>query len=172
MIPEGQAIPYVDEEGNLLGMWLGLVPDTGFPVDKIPEDGRQKWDGSAWFYPLDVAKRISLDRLTTEFTQAMERIQSGWPLLEVLTWDKQAYEAARWEAAPVDSKPDTPFLTSLFEKCAALGAKDTFEALVRRIRANDKAYTEAVTSIMAVRHVAETQIEASDEPMSVTWQFP
>lgn len=172
MIPEGQAIPYVDEDGNLLGMWLGSVPDYGFPVDVLPDDGRQKWNGTSWFYPKSVARQIAMDRLSNDFIQSMSRLQNGWEILEMLTWYKQDKESEAWLNAPADAKPETPFLTSLFYKCAALGSSDTFEAMITRIRANDARYTEAVTSIMAVKHFAEDEIDASDDPMSITWQFP
>lgn len=165
---------FVDENGSLIGIYSGGEPDSGLEVPTAPDNGLMKWDfkKKSWYWPIETAATVARQRLNFEFSQAMQQLQAPWPLLEVLTWDRQSYEAARWITAPADAKPETPFLTSLFEKCAALGAKDTFEALVGRIRANDKAYTDAVTSIMAVRHVAESQIEESAEPMTVTWQFP
>lgn len=110
--------------------------------------------------------------LNDQFTKAMQRLQTGWPIYEVMTWDKQSREANAWLAAPADDKPDTPFLSSLVAKCNALGADDTLEDLVARVHANDVKYTEAVTAIMAVRHVAEDKINAADVPYEIEWKFP
>lgn len=117
-------------------------------------------------------KASQLALLNDQFTQAMQALQTGWPIYEILTWDKQSTEANAWLAAPVDDKPATPFLSSLVEKCNALGAGDTLEDLVARVHANDVKYTEAVTAIMAVRHVAEDKINAADVPYEIEWQFP
>lgn len=117
-------------------------------------------------------KASQLYLLNYQFSQAMQALQTGWPIYEILTWDKQSTEANAWLKAPADDKPETPFLSSLVDKCVALGADDTLEDLISRVHANDARYTEAVTSIIAVRHVAEDQINTSDVPQEVTWQFP
>lgn len=160
-------------DGRFIGGFDGVKPPEGaIEVTVLPDDGTQIWDGNKWVWTRVQQLEISHSNLNRDFTQAMQRLQTGWPLYEILTWDKQSTEANAWLAAPEDAKPVTPFLSSLLEKCLALGAQDTLENLVGRVHANDLQYTEAVTAIMAVRHVAEDQINAADEPMSVTWQFP
>lgn len=162
-----------DADGNYVGGYDGVEPpDWAIEVPFPPESGAQKWNGEKWVWTPEQQLEIAYSNLNQDFNQAMQRLQTGWPIYEVLTWDKQATEANAWLAAPEGQKPETPFLTSLFEKCAALGAQDTFANLIGRVHANDIRYTNDVTAIMAVRHVAEDQIAASDEPMSVTWQFP
>lgn len=164
---------YADSNGTYYGSFENMEPYEGLiEVPAPPDDSRKIWNGEDWIYTPEEAKRISYENLNNDFTRAMQNLQTGWPIYEVLTWDKQATEANAWLAAPEGQKPDTPFLTSLFDKCAALGAQDTLENLIGRVHANDIRYTNDVTAIMAVRHVAEDQIAASDEPMSVTWQFP
>lgn len=162
-----------DEAGHYVGSFDGVDPPSDYiEVPFPPENGAQMWNGEKWVWTPEQQLEIAYSNLNQDFNQAMQRLQTGWPIYEVLTWDKQATEANAWLAAPEGQKPATPFLTSLFEKCAALGAQDTLENLIGRVHANDIRYTNDVTAIMAVRHVAEDQIAASDEPMSVTWQFP
>lgn len=164
---------YIDSEGRYVGGFAGVEPPDGsIEVPFPPDYGDMLWDGEKWYWTREVQERRALQALNQDFTRAMQQLQTGWPIYEVLTWDKQATEANAWLAAPEGQKPATPFLTSLFEKCAALGAQDTLESLIGRVHANDIRYTDDVTAIMAVRHVAEDQIAKSDQPMSVTWQFP
>lgn len=162
-----------DKDGRYVGSFDGAEPPEGsIEVPFPPYSADQIWDGEGWNWTPDRQREIAFERLNESFNSAMLNLQTGWPIYEVLTWDKQATEANDWLAAPEGQKPATPFLTSLFEKCAALGAQDTFESLIGRVHANDIRYTNDVTAIMAVRHVAEDQIAASDDPMSITWQFP
>lgn len=165
---------FVYDDGRFYGLFFDTLPDIGVEVPIGPPDSRMRWsfEREEWYWHKGDAVGYATENLNRDFNQAMQKLQAPWPLLEILTWDKQSFEAARWAAEPEDAKPETPFLTKLFDKCAALGAEDTFEALVHRVRENERIYTDAVTSIMAVRHVAENEIQASDEPMTITWQFP
>jgi len=169
---------YVTSDGTYMGTWVDapedFTPEGGVLVPSMPDDGRMRWsfELEKWYFERSMAISIATDRLRMEFDEAIRKIQVGWPLYEVLTWDRQSAEASAWLSAPEGEKPDTPFLSSLLEKCLALGAQDTLDNLVGRVHANDIAYTDAATSIIAVRHVAEDQINAAEDPMSVTWQFP
>ncbi|WP_208825608.1 hypothetical protein [Pseudomonas luteola] len=121
---------------------------------------------------LDELKAMRKVELNQDYSAAMARLQIGWPTYEILTWPTQAEEAKAWNAAPDDAKPATPFLTALYETRSGLGLDESFADLIGRVTANDKGYTAAVATLTGIRHVAEKNIEASDDPASVSWSFP
>lgn len=120
---------------------------------------------------LDKAKASAISKLNSDFSSAMASLQSGWPDYEVKTWDIQAEEAKRWSEAPEDNKPSTPFLTQLSTQRAALGWDEPFEDLVSRIVSNTYNYTMATAAFIAIRHVAERDINSSEDPSELTWKF-
>lgn len=118
-----------------------------------------------------LSRTDALNRLNSDFTKAMANLQSGWPDYEVKTWDIQSEEAKQWTAASADDKPMTPFLTQLFNQRAALGWVEPFADLVSRIMANTQNYTLATANYIAIRHVAERDINAASDPSKVQWSF-
>lgn len=158
-----------------VGAYDGVIPPEGsIEVPYPPDNTEMRWDveQERWYWPRDAAIKAVKERLNWDFTNCMQVLQSDFPLYELLTWDRQSYEANLWMKAPDDAKPETPFLSNLYSKTKAMGVDEPFSDLLERVVANENSYIDAVTSIMAIRHVAERQIEAAEDPFSVTWQFP
>lgn len=116
-----------------------------------------------------LASQLAL--LNSQYSSALAALTSSYPDYEVATWTMQNDEARQWTAADDASKPDTPFLTALWTKRQALGWVEPFADLVGRVISNSNAYTAAVANYTGIRHVAEKNLLAAADPMTITWSF-
>lgn len=182
-------VRYASADGSLIDMDvtfddLGEVPFTASMANGEPDYAHELYRRAlagefgtieSYAAPLKTLEEQRQERkqeLSRDYSAAMARLQTGWPTYEVLTWPTQAEEAKAWNVAPDDAKPATPFLTALYETRQSLGLDEPFAGLVGRVTANDKGYTAAVAALTGIRHVAEKNIEASNDPASVSWSFP
>jgi hypothetical protein len=120
---------------------------------------------------LEARRKARSAQLNADYSEAMRKVQEGWPTYEVLTWPTQAEEAKAWKAAPEDKKPETPFLSAMFQTRRAMGIEQSFADLIDRVITNQELYTFAVAYLTGVRHATEQMIEHSDNPEAVQWSF-
>lgn len=162
---------------NVLTAW-GYAASNGDdlardePDDFDLEPGRWRLESDQWVaVPPDVAnlKSDKLREINADFEASITATKNGYPLSEMLTWDKQEREARAYLA---DSTARTPFIDAL---CAErLIPKDS---LVTRIMVKVEAAEAAVGTNTGKRQrledqlyaIADTDPDAREKIAAITW---
>lgn len=104
--------------------------------------------------PLGVVRQGQLDAVNAAYEQAMAYVQSGYPLTEVLSWERQATQARELQANP-DAE-------AAFVRALAATKGVPVEEMARRILANAAAWEPMAAYLTAQRQMLEDRVLAAE----------
>lgn len=166
---------YIDAEGKCIGSHDGPPehsPFAGTPIDSAPDDAEaQRWDGSAWRWPLEALRQKALLSIAARYQQALAAgLAYSGKVLQIREQDQANLTAmgneARWAMAndvpwPVNSAwrmADDSFLAvSTAEAMIALA--EAAKAEVYRLRQVKWGHVDAVRGMTLAAEIATYDVE-------------
>lgn len=163
-------VQLLDENGFHVGEADELPEGAPLITDKPEGFVKPKRVNGAWVEGEDAsvlferAVKAKLGEINAAYEQEMSAIKAGYPLSEVLSWDKQEAEARAYQA---DSNAATPFIDALATERGMAKAE-----LVSRIMAKVDMYEQTVGMLTGKRQRLEDQVLAAqtvEGVSAVTW---
>ena len=128
---------------------------------------RELWD---WVEPipsLEMARTAKLAEINAGYSAVVGYIQAGYPLDEVLSWERQATQARELT--------QNPAAEALFVRALAITKKIPVEELCRRILANAASWEPVAAMLTGCRHVMEDaafSAETVEEIQAIKVSYP
>jgi len=167
---------YVDQVGKCLGSFDGPPADSpwgGIAVAASPQDAlEQRWDGSAWVWPVDVLRQKKISAVAERFRQALDAgFAYGGKMLQIREQDQASLTTmgneARWANVANGTWPadfawrmaDDSFL-GLPNADAMVALAEAAKAEVHRLQRVKWAHVDALRALAQAGDIAAYDFES------------
>ena len=143
------------------------VPEKPFGSSEKAYFDRDQWEWRDPIPSVEMARHTKLAEINAGYSTVMDYVQAGYPLDEVLSWERQAAQARE-----LTQNPDAE---ALFVRTLAATKKITVEELCRRILANAVSWEPVAAMLTGCRQVMEEaafSAETVEEIQAIKVSYP